>query len=209
MSAYLAPSLVGLRREINAAFPHRDKTSDGWIGDAAHAQRISDHNPDENSTPPECVDAIDVDVDDGDPLHDLRTTLIKRAIAHPSTHYVISNGVIYNRDYGFRPRTYTGTNGHYHHVHVSILKTAAARTSTRPWGIKARVTYPVLKYGSKGPRVLAYTTALKRHGYKTTDTDLIQSPTVAATKRLQAERGWRVSGVALYREQHAMGLPTP
>lgn len=209
MSAYLAPSLVALRSEINRVFPHRDKSSDGWVGDPAHAQRVSDHNPDESSKPPGCVDALDVDVDDGDPTKDLRVMLIKRAIAHPSTHYVISNGIIYSREYGFRPRTYTGTNGHYHHVHISILKTAAARVSTRPWGLRATRPYPILKYGSKGPRVLAYTTALKKHGYPTTDTDLIQSPTVKATKKLQDDRGWRVTGVAAYREQHAMGLPTP
>ena len=209
MTAYLAPCLVTLRREINLAFSHRDKSSDGWIGDPAHAQRVSDHNPTSTSNPPGCVDAIDVDVDDGDPTKDLRTMLIKRAIAHPSTHYVISNGIIYNRDYGFRPRVYKGTNGHYHHVHVSILKTASARISTRPWGIRNPRPYPILRYGSKGPRVLAYTTALNKHGYHTTDTDLIQSPTVKATKQLQKERGWRQDGVAYYKEQHALGLPTP
>lgn len=208
MSAYLAPVLVELRAEINKAYPHRDKSSDGWIGDPAHAQRVSDHNPDMHSQPPGCVDAIDVDVDDGDPNHDLRTELIRKAIAHPSTHYVISNGKIYSREYGFRARAYKGTNGHYHHVHVSILKTHAARTSTRKWGIN-RAPYPILRYGAKGPRVLAYTTALKKHGYHTTDTDLVQSPTVFATKALQKDHGWRQDGVAYYKEQHLMGLPTP
>jgi hypothetical protein len=70
-------------------------------------------------------------------------------------------------------------------------------------------TYPILKYGSRGSRVLAYTTALQRHGYKTTDTDRYQSPTVAATKQLQAALKRRQDGVAYYAEQHAMGLPTP
>lgn len=138
MSAYLAPSLVRLRNEINLAFPHRDKRSDGWLGDAAHASRVSDHNPDSRGI----VHAIDVDVDDGDPNKDLRTRLIAQAIRHPSTHYVISNGKIYSREYGFRARVYTGTNGHYHHVHVSILRTRTAETSTRPWGIRVVTTHP-------------------------------------------------------------------
>lgn len=136
--ATLAPSLVRLRAEINHAFPHRDKTSDGWLGDAAHQARTSDHNADARGI----VHAIDVDVDDGDPSRDLRSILIRRAIAHPATHYVISNGRIYSREYGFRARAYTGSNGHYHHVHVSILHTRAAETSARPWGVAAPAAAP-------------------------------------------------------------------
>jgi len=52
----LAPSLVNLRREIDLRWPDRMKTSDGWIGDPAHAQRSSDHNPDARGI----VHALDV-----------------------------------------------------------------------------------------------------------------------------------------------------
>ncbi len=55
--AVLAANLAGLRREINAHWPHRDKKSDGWIGDSAHQGRKSDHNPDDRGV----VHAIDVD----------------------------------------------------------------------------------------------------------------------------------------------------
>lgn len=129
MAAHLAPSLVRLRDEINRAFPYRDKASDGWLGDAAHAARKSDHNVNARGL----VDALDTDVDDHDPRKDLRALLVKAAIKHPATNYVISNGKIYSRDHGFTERTYTGSNKHTKHVHVSILQTVAAEQHRRPW----------------------------------------------------------------------------
>lgn len=129
MTAHLAPSLVRLRDEINRAFPRRDKTSDGWLGDPAHAARTSDHNPNARGS----VNALDVDIDDRDQAKDLRTLLIRTAIRHPATHYVISNSLIYSREHGFAARAYTGVNAHTKHVHVSISQTVTAEQSTRPW----------------------------------------------------------------------------
>lgn len=120
--AYLAPSLVALRNSVNAAFPHRDKTSDGWIGDAAHAATKSEHNPDAKG----CVHAIDVDIDDNDAGRDLRTEVIAACKGHRAVWYIISNGVIYSRTYGWAARKYTGASGHFEHVHVSIQLTASA-----------------------------------------------------------------------------------
>lgn len=37
---------VKLRSQVDKRFPDRDKRSDGWIGDKAHQDRVSDHNPD-------------------------------------------------------------------------------------------------------------------------------------------------------------------
>ena len=42
----LVPCLVSLRSEFNKLAPGRDKASDGSIGDTAHQQESSDHNPD-------------------------------------------------------------------------------------------------------------------------------------------------------------------
>ena len=48
---------VTLRDQVNRRWPKRDKRSDGWIGDAAHSQRASFHNPDKRGL----VFAIDID----------------------------------------------------------------------------------------------------------------------------------------------------
>lgn len=124
MTYFLAPSLVALRDEINERWPERDKASDGWIGDPAHASRLSDHNPDSNG----CVHAIDVDVDGIDV--DL---LLKQVIGDPRVWYVIFNRRIYSRTYGWAARVYTGSNAHTAHVHVSIRYTHTAENDTRIW----------------------------------------------------------------------------
>lgn len=125
---FLAESLKGFRASINAAFPKRDTESDGWIGDASHQARVSEHNPCWTCTGDQygIVRAIDVDVDDNDAGRDLRTEVIASCIWHPAVWYVISNGKIYSRTHNFQALAYDGPNGHFHHVHVSILKTHAA-----------------------------------------------------------------------------------
>ena len=46
MGWVLTKGLQNLRAQVNAAFPDRDKTSDGTIGDQVHASGTSGHNPD-------------------------------------------------------------------------------------------------------------------------------------------------------------------
>jgi hypothetical protein len=55
----LSKSAFTLRAQINAKWPKRDKSSDGWIGDVRHQAKPSDHNPDAQGW----VRAIDVDAD--------------------------------------------------------------------------------------------------------------------------------------------------
>lgn len=131
MKYHLAPSLVQLRAEANAVAPDRSKASDGWIGDTAHGARKSDHNP---APPTGVVRALDLtnaglDVD----------RLIARACADPRTAYVISRGLIYTRDNGFRPVRYTGSNPHSQHVHISIRHGAEHAASTASWGLAVPV----------------------------------------------------------------------
>jgi hypothetical protein len=124
--AYLAPSLTRLRDSVNAAFPERDSSSDGWIGDVAHSARTSEHNPDSKG----CVHALDIDVDDNDAGRDLRKELLTATLQHRAVWYVISNGVIYSRTYNWRPRQYLGPNQHFLHVHISIRLAADAENDT-------------------------------------------------------------------------------
>lgn len=105
----LAPSLAGLRDEVNRLWPLRDRSYDGTIGDLAHqAQSKSEHNPDSAGV----VRAIDItargiDVD----------ALLNAAIGDPRVHYVIYRGRICSRTYGW---TWRRSSGHEHHVHISL-----------------------------------------------------------------------------------------
>ena len=140
---FLAPALATLRTEVNAAFPKRDKASDGWIGDASHAARKSDHNPCWSCTGRShgIVRALDIDISpDGRPDADLRTALLKAAIGDKRVWYVIHDGKIYSRTYGWRALVYTGENPHREHVHVSLNGanglSDAGNFDTSPWGIE-------------------------------------------------------------------------
>ena len=119
MSYYLAPSLVRLRNQVNARWPNRDKTSDGWIGDTRHQAIKSDHNPD--YTAGGVVRALDIDIDGID-----GTKIIAAMQADPRTAYIIFNHLIWTPRSSWKP--YTGVNPHTGHVHISILHTKAAES---------------------------------------------------------------------------------
>lgn len=126
-SWHLAPSLKQLQLELNLRYPGRP--ADGTIGDASHAARASEHNPDRDSDgmPRGAVSAMDIYT--GKVPSSLVSTLIK----DPRVWYVIHKRVIYSRTYGFKPRAYTGSNPHNSHIHVSLLQTKAAHDSVLPW----------------------------------------------------------------------------
>lgn len=138
MSYFLSPALSRLRDEANAAWPNRSKASDGWIGDASHSARKSDHNPDYGDGG--IVRATDTTNDGIDVDH-----FIARAIADPRTAYVISRGRIWQNPAVYRNggwRTYTGANKHNHHVHVSARHGAAYDRNPASWGLLDDVTNP-------------------------------------------------------------------
>ena len=111
-----------LREQIDDSFPDRDRRSDGWIGDAAHSNRKSDHNPDSSNG---IVRAIDVDKDldsrasTGAYLADQIRLCAKR---DKRISYVIFAGKISSAKSFWRWRTYSGINSHHAHIHISFSK---------------------------------------------------------------------------------------
>jgi hypothetical protein len=112
-----------LREQIDDAFPDRDRKSDGWIGDAAHSNRKSDHNPDPSNG---IVRAIDVDKDlntkpsTSDYLAD-QIRLCAKA-GDKRIAYVIFKGRIASSKRAWRWRPYDGASRHDHHIHCSFTK---------------------------------------------------------------------------------------
>ena len=111
-----------LREQIDDSFPDRDRKSDGWIGDAAHSNRKSDHNPDPSNG---IVRAIDVDKDfDSRPSTGayLADQIRECAKKDKRISYVIYAGKISSAKSLWRWRTYSGVNSHHAHIHISFSK---------------------------------------------------------------------------------------
>jgi hypothetical protein len=141
------PCLVSLRTEFNTLAPSRDRSSDGSIGDSAHASSSSDHNPDETAkTPFEDADslnevhAIDVDADlrkSGWSMTKAVEVIVTRhrTGADNRLQNVIYNRRIWSASWGWTARTYTGSNPHDKHAHFSSRYTTAQEQDTRRWGL--------------------------------------------------------------------------
>lgn len=110
----LAHSLVALRDQVNAKFPTRSKLSDGWIGDAAHNARLSQHNP--NSAGVVCAIDITEDLSVGLDCNRLMAEL--DASNDDRIFYLIHDGMIDNSNDVTTP--YTGANKHTKHMHISV-----------------------------------------------------------------------------------------
>ena len=122
-----APSCRAALEEATRLFPKRSRLSDGLCGDAAHAKRRSDHNPNADGW---CT-AFDLtaDPDNGCDAHAMVRQLVEAR--DPRVKYVISQGRTASRFSLWRWRPYLGTNRHNKHAHVSIRPEAIH--DTRPW----------------------------------------------------------------------------
>jgi hypothetical protein len=136
MSWREANSLVTLLGQINAAYPNRNKASDGTIGDAAHQASASDHNP--NAAGVVC--ALDITQD---PASGCDTFLIADAIRRnrqKDLKYIISNRRIAGAWSNWQWQVYTGSDPHTNHMHVSVGvgydgQSTPPYDDTDPWDI--------------------------------------------------------------------------
>ncbi|MEV6812936.1 peptidoglycan-binding protein [Micromonospora sp. NPDC051296] len=191
MAVHLAGALKVLRTEVNERWPHRDRTSDGWIGDAAHQGRRSDHNPDADDS---SVNALDIDKDGIDPL-----LVVRRCIEHPSTEYVIFDRTIWSRSRGFHPARYTGSNPHDKHIHVSVSHEPNREDSNRAWGIvtstASKLGDRTLRSGSRGSDVRELQTVANKLGARLAVDGVFGARTQAWVRAFQQKRKLIADGV--------------
>jgi hypothetical protein len=157
MAWVTTPASKSLFAEFNEAFPDRDKGSDGTVGDLAHQESVSDHNPDETGNTGGKSDADNInevhaaDVDD-----DLRRSgwTMERCVqlilarcrsgVEKRLDYIIFNRRIWRRSNGWVQEEYTGSNPHDKHAHFSFRYGSGSGTSnpeniTSGWGILAAI----------------------------------------------------------------------
>jgi hypothetical protein len=134
MGWVVVPALNELRDQLDDAFPKRSKASDGSIGDYAHSQEHSDHNPDDTSQgnagwdgDPDSIQEVrarDFDNDLNDPdvsAEDVVQHLLKycRNGTFWWIRYIIYNKRWWHKDSNFVQKPYTGASPHTEHFHIS------------------------------------------------------------------------------------------
>jgi hypothetical protein len=123
MTPWLCKAGQQLREQFDDLYPQRSRKSDGWIGDARHSLRPSDHTPDKG-----IVRAIDITRDlfgDGHPdlMPDVADQIRLAAKAGDKRiKYVIFNSKICSAKSLWRWRAYRGSNPHVKHCHISFSK---------------------------------------------------------------------------------------
>lgn len=135
-----ASGLKTLKAQFDAAFPGRDRASDGAIGDAAHSARSSDHNP--NSRGYVCARDFDEDVK---PKSKAESERLMRRFGNELAEYAasglpgsdrvkyvvyedrVASGTYRSSWWKFRGSGY----GHTHHLHLSV--TQAAEKDGQRW----------------------------------------------------------------------------
>jgi hypothetical protein len=144
--------LIACLKELFAEFdriaPGRDHASDGSIGDTAHQNEVSDHNPDETGSVPihdadhtNEVHAIDVDDDLRVPGLSMETVVQFllgrcRSGAEKRLRYIIYNRRIWEASNGWKQGAYTGASPHTEHAHFSASYDTAKEASTASWHLE-------------------------------------------------------------------------
>ena len=191
----LAGALYALRSQINGLAPHRDKTSDGTIGDKRHQREPdSDHNPHPYAGQ-EWVCAFDCtnNAANGMPGEWLARSL--QIGRDPRIKYVIWDRHIMAGNNGVFPwewMAYTG-DPHLSHVHISVLLDQSTIGISPLWALPvftAFINRPTLYPGSVGQPVQVVQTILKIMS------DGIYGPlTEKAVRQFQSITGLTVDGI--------------
>ncbi len=135
--ARLVAGGVTLRNQVNKRWPKRDKRSDGWIGDKAHAGRQSDHNPDARGL----VHALDIDADLDPKDLGAAQRLANQIVGYAASgipganriKYVVFNDQIASGTYANSMWKWRGSGyGHMHHIHVSFSTKGENNAQTFP-----------------------------------------------------------------------------
>jgi hypothetical protein len=135
--ARLVAGGVTLRNQVNKRWPKRDKRSDGWIGDKAHAGRQSDHNPDARGL----VHALDIDADLDPKDPGAAQRLANQIVAYAASgipganriKYVVFNDQIASGTYANSMWKWRGSGyGHLRHIHVSFSNKGENNAQTFP-----------------------------------------------------------------------------
>jgi hypothetical protein len=142
----VARSLTKLFEQVNDAYPKRSKLSDGTIGDAAHAARTSDHNPNSAGV----VTAADIT---HDPKHGMDVDVLVKGIIQSRDNrvkYIIRNRKIMSGNDGpsaWKWREYDGSNPHTKHVHISVETSKSLYDNTKSWRLKPTGNKPTKPSG--------------------------------------------------------------
>ena len=190
-------ALIG---EVNTRWPARDRSSDGTIGDAAHASRSSDHNPWVVVAGMGVVRARDIDKDGIDAPW--LAEYLRQLGARGDNRLTGGGYVIFNRRITVPNfsgwKAYTGSNPHTHHLHVSFSRDRAGFDSSAGWGIAGGGSAPAPATGGD-PLVRAAQAKLKAayRGYAgNLIVDGIPGPkTAAALREFQARSHLPTTGV--------------
>lgn len=133
-------SLLVLRDQVNALAPSRDKGADGTICDTNHPT-TSDHCPHSVAgVGSEMVSALDLTHDPVDGFDSYMFAEVLRTHRDNRIKYVISNRRIFS-SYTTSARSawtwgsYSGTDPHTNHIHISVLDTLNSDTKT-PWNLE-------------------------------------------------------------------------
>lgn len=144
----LAPSLVTMVNEADRIAPNRRRTSDGSLGDTAHAARASFHNPQGGY-----VDALDLSHDpaNGFDAHKRARAVVARKDVR--LDHVISNRQIWSvaRPYW---RAYTGSNPHTMHAHFAVKRNTTGRKPTGLWWPATSPPKPSVPVSEEGMSVI-------------------------------------------------------